>query len=265
MLYPFPMTEPKTRRAFLLGASAFALAAAGCGRSGTAAGDATAARPGEIVFHRGNGAEPLSLDPHHVAGNWELNIVGDMLVGLTTEDAEANPIPGAAESWEESEDGKTWTFHLRDHRWSDGRPVTADDFVYAWRRILDPKTAANYAYFLYLIKNAEAVNTGKMPLTALGVTATDAKTLVVALEHPVPYLLQFMMHVTTYPVPRHVVEAKGDAWTKPGSYVCNGPYVLAEWAPNDHIVTVKNPSFYDAANVHIARTIFYRLAAGESA
>jgi oligopeptide transport system substrate-binding protein len=270
------MIESQTRRAFLTSVGGAALLAA-CGQSETAkqaqSGPAIAGGPGEIILNRGNAAEPLSIDPHHAQGNWEANIIGDLLVGLTTEDADANPIPGAAERWEQSEDGKTWTFHLRDHQWSDGQPVTAQDFLYAWRRILDPKTASTYAYFLYLIKNAEAVNTGKMPGTALGAKSPDDKTLIVELEHPVPFLLQFMTHMTTYPVPRHVVEAKGDAWTKPGSYIGNGPYVLAEWSPNDHVTLLKNDKFYDAANVKIDRAIFYpttdydaalrRLRAGE--
>src|SRR6185436_2330538 len=141
-----------------------------------------------IVFNRGNGAEPKSLDPALIDGIWESQIDGDLIVGLTTEDAAAKPIPGAAESWEPSPDGLTWTFHLREHVWSDGVPVTADDFVYAWRRILDPKTAASYAYYLYPVKNARDGNTGKQPLTALGVAAPDAKTLVVTLEHAVPFM-----------------------------------------------------------------------------
>ena len=249
-----------TRRAFLTSVGGAALLAA-CGQNETTkqaqSGPAATAQPGEVVLNRGNAAEPLSIDPHHAQGNWEASIIGDLLVGLTTEDADGNPIPGAAERWEESEDGKTWTFHLRDHQWSDGQPVTAQDFLYAWRRILDPKTASTYAYFLYLIKNAEAVNTGKMPGTELGAKSPDDKTVIVELEHPVPFLLQFMTHMTTYPVPRHVVDSKGDAWTKAGSYVGNGPYVLSEWNPNDHITLVKNPKFYDAANVKIDRAIFY--------
>src|SRR6185437_7863586 len=268
------MIEPQTRRAFLTSVCGAALLTA-CGQSTPSqqARNGTAAKPGEMVFNRGNAAEPMSLDPHHVQGNWELNIVGDMMVGLTTEDADAKPIPGAAERWEQSEDGKSWTFHLRDHHWSDGMPVTAQDFVFAWRRILDPKTASTYAYFLYLIKNGEAVNTGKMPGSELGVKAPDDKTLIVELEHPVPFMLQYVMHVTTYPLPRHLVEAKGDAWTKPGTYVSNGAYLLSEWSPNDHVTLVKNPTFYDAGSVKIDRTIFYpttdyeaalkRLRAGE--
>ena len=265
MIMPHP-----TRRAFLSSVGGAAFLAA-CGQSGTATtqaqskSGAASANPGEIVLNRGNAAEPLSLDPHHVQGGWEINILGDLMTGLTTENVKGEPIPGAAERWEQSEDGKTWTFHIRDHLWSDGKRVTAQDFVFAWRRILDPKTAASYAYYLYLIKNAEAVNTGKTPLDALGVRATDDKTLVVELERPVPYLLQFMTHVTTYPVPRHVVQEKGDAWTKPGTYVSNGAYALSEWSPNDHVTLLKNKNFYDAANVRIDRAIFYPTADYEAA
>ena len=267
------MSKTTTRRAFLASAGAAALLSA-CGESETVGrGTLAAARPGEIVLNRGNAAEPLSLDPHHANSVWEDNILADLLVGLTTEAADGTPLPGAAERWETSTDGKTWTFHLRDHLWSDGMPVTAEDFVYGWRRILDPKTASPYGYFLYLIKNGEAVNGGKMPLTALGAKAPDAKTLVVELEHPAPYLLEYLMHFTTNPVPRHVIEVKGDAWTKPENYVCNGPYTLADWIPNDRVTLIKNPKFYDAGNVKIDRTIFYpttdygaalkRLRAGE--
>ena len=249
-----------------------ALAACGDGAQTNKAA-APGASTGQVVLNRGNGAEPASLDPHRVNGNWEDHIVGDMILGLTTQDAKGEPIAGAAERWESSPDGLTWTFHLRDHQWSDGQPVTADDFVFSWRRILDPKFAASYAYYLHLIKNAQAVNTGKMPATELGVSAPDAKTLVVTLEHPAPYLAEYMMHASTFPVPRHVVEAKGDAWARAGNYVSNGAYTLVEWIPNDHITLEKNPRFYDAANVKVDRIVFYptmdytaaprRLRAGE--
>jgi oligopeptide transport system substrate-binding protein len=213
--------------------------------------------PGLVVVNHGNGAEPSTLDPHLAQGTWEDSIIGDMLMGLTTESAKGEPLPGAAERWETSADGLTWTFHLRDHQWSDGQPVTSQDFVYAWRRILNPKTTSPYAYFLYLIKNGEAVNARKMPETALGVTAPDDKTLVVQLEHPAPYLPQYLTHFTTYPVPRHVVEAKGDAWARPGNYVGNGAFTLVEWVPNDHVTLQKNPKFWDAANVKVDRVVFY--------
>jgi oligopeptide transport system substrate-binding protein len=216
--------------------------------------------PGQMTLYRGNAAEPETLDPSLAQANWEDNIIGDMLVGLMTDDARGHPIPGMATSWTTSPDGLTWVFKLRDALWSDGTPVTADDFIFSWRRILDPKTAGRYAYFLYIIKNAEAVNSGKLPLTALGVDAPDAHTLRVVLSHPAPYFLEMLTHMTLYPEPRHVVQAKGGAWTRPGNYVSNGPYVLKEWRPNDHITLVKNPRFYDAAHVKVTRVIYYPTA-----
>jgi oligopeptide transport system substrate-binding protein len=209
------------------------------------------------TLYWGNAAEPESLDPSLAQGVQEDTIIGDLMVGLMTADAHARPIPGMAQSWTTSEDGLTWTFKLREALWSDGVPVTADDFVFSWRRILDPKTAAPYAYFLDVIKNAKPVNKGKMPLTALGVQALDPRTLEITVEHPVPYLLEMLMHMTMVPEPRHVVEAKGKNWTKPGTYVSNGAYTLTEWVPNDHITSIKNPNFYDATNVTLERVIYY--------
>lgn len=256
---------PTTRRAFLTSAcGAAALPLFGCGDNGntnTAAGSgggtAPSSTPGLVVLNRGNGAEPKTLDPHHTEGTWESNVVGELLLGLTTEDESANPVPGAALSWDTSADGKTWTFHLRDHQWSDGKPVTAQDFVYAWQRILNPKTAAQYASLLYIFKNAEAINGGKMPVESLAAKAIDDKTLQLELEHPAPYIPELLMHQTTYPVPRHLVEMQGEGWTKPGVYVGNGAFLLKEWIPNDHITIEKNPKFYDADNVKVDRIVFY--------
>ena len=225
------------------------------------------------VLNRGNEGEPKSLDPQFIDGTWEANIVGDMLVGLTTEDAAARPIPGAATDWSVSPDGKTWTFHIRKHLWSDGTPVTAGDFVFAWRRLLNPKSAVPYAYNMWVIKNAEAISAGRLPVTALGAKATDDRTLVVTLEHPAPYLPELLDHHTAYPLPRHAVEKFGNAWARPEHYVANGPYIVREWVPNDHITLVKNPRFYDAKHVRIDIVNFYptsdaaaavnRLRAGE--
>lgn len=223
-----------------------------CSRSG---GNQTVHAPDYLV--RGNGAEIKSLDPHYIDGQWEANVVGDVLIGLTTDAANGEPMPGAATSWETSPDGKTWTFHLRDHVWSDGQPVTAEDFAFAWRRILEPARGAPYSYYLWLIKNAHAISQGAMPTSALGVTAKDDKTLVVTLEHPAPYMLQYLLHQAVFPVPRHTVMAKGDAWAKPENYVANGPYIPKEWVPNDHVTLVKNPRFYDAQNVRL-QTIIYK-------
>ncbi|HEY0106092.1 MAG TPA: peptide ABC transporter substrate-binding protein [Rhizomicrobium sp.] len=234
-------------------AAALLVLLAGCTKFGS--GNQTIHSPDFLV--RGNGSEIKSLDPHYIDGQWEAYVVGDLLVGLMADAPDGTPMPGAATSWETSPDGKTWTFHLRDHVWSDGQPVTAQDFVFAWRRILEPARGAPYAYYLWLIKNAQAISAGKMPTSALGIRAVDDKTLVVTLEHPAPYMLEYLLHQAVFPVPRHVLLAKGDAWAKPENYVANGPFVPKEWVPNDHITLVKNPRFYDAANVRL-RTVIYK-------
>ena len=208
------------------------------------------------VLTRGNGAEPKSLDPHFIDLIPESNIVGDLLVGLTTFDPAAHPVPGAADRWSVSADGNTWTFHVRNQLWSDGTPVTAHDFVFAWQRLLDPKTGAYYAYNLWLLKNAHAISNGRLPPSALGVTAQDDSTLVVSLEHPAPYLPELLTHETAYPLPRHTVVALGNKWSRPGSFVGNGAYIPVEWVPNDHIALMKNPRFYDAAHVRIDKVVY---------
>ncbi len=219
----------------------------------------------EMVLNRGNGNEPDSLDPHFAGGTSEDNIIGDLLMGLTTLDASARPIPGAAERWDVSPDGRTWTFHLRDHVWSDGVKVTADDFVFAWRRVLDPKSASRYAYNLWAVKNARAVSEGKLPVASLGVVAKDLRTLLVTLEHPAPYLPDLLAGLQALPLPRHLVQAKGSGWARPGVYVGNGAYVLREWLPNDHVTLARNPRFYDAAHVRIDRVNFYPITDANAA
>ncbi len=124
--------------------------------------------PDAGTFRLGNAAEPFTLDPTMSDATWENFIIGDLMMGLTTEDPKARPIPGMAERWETSPDGLTWTFHLREAQWSDGMPVTAEDFLFAWRRLLDPKIAASYAYYPYVIINAQAINAGHLPGSALG-------------------------------------------------------------------------------------------------
>ena len=230
--------------------------ASACGQNGDQGGGLTETA-NDLVLRRGNGAEPKTLDPQHASGTWESSIIGDLVVGLLTDDADGRPIPGAAETWEVSDDGLTWTFHLREHEWSDGTPVTAEDFVYAWRRILNPETAAAYASILYVFKNAEMINSGQMPPEALGAIAIDERTLELQLENPAPYLTELLTHFTSYPLPRQVVDVHGNAWTRPENHVGNGPYTLVDWVPNDHVTLAKNPLFYDAENVRIERVEFY--------
>ena len=208
------------------------------------------------VLNRGNGAEPDSLDPHFAGGLAEENILDDLMVGLTTLDAGGRPIPGMAQSWTTSPDGKSWTFHLRPALWSDGKPVTAGDFVFGFRRLLDPRTGSRYASNLWAIENAQEVSNGKMPPEKLGAEAPKPDTLILTLEHPVPYLPELLTHPTALPLPSAVVQAKGSTWPRPGAYVSDGPYMLKEWVPGDHITLVKNPRFYDAAKVAIDTVVY---------
>jgi len=213
----------------------------------------------EAVLHRGNGAEPVTLDPHGSAGTWESNILRDLFMGLYADGPDGEPILGSAEAHEVSEDGLVHTLTIREGLvWSDGVPVTAGDFEFALKRILDPNTAARYASLLYLIDGAEAINSGADPdLDNLGVTALDDRTLEIRLNRPAPFMPWLMAHVTMYPVPKHIIEQYGDDWTRPNRIVSNGPYTLTEWVPNDHITVVKNPLFYDADNIAIDEVVFY--------
>ena len=210
----------------------------------------------QIVLRVGNVGEPKTIDPHFVSGTWENRIVGDMFIGLTTEGPGGSTIPGAAESWTVSDDGLTYTFALRDHKWSDGTPVTAQDFVFSMQRILTPDNAAEYASLLYTIKNAEAVNSGQAAPEEVAVRAIDDKTLEITLEAPAPYFIDQLTHYTAFPVPQHVVEKHGNDWIKKDNIVSNGPYVLNEWIPNTHVILDKNPQFYDADNVKIDQVIY---------
>ncbi|GAA2861754.1 peptide ABC transporter substrate-binding protein [Aminobacter sp. P9b] len=206
----------------------------------------------EVVFNRGNSADPESLDPHKTSTVYEAHILRDLFFGLVMQDQGANLIPGAAESWTVSDDGKVYTFKLRQGAtWSDGSPVTAEDFVYSFRRLEDPATGAEYASMLYPIVNAEEVNTGKAKLEDMGVKAVDASTLEVTLKAPTPYFLEMLTHQAAYPVNKAAIEKLGADWIKPGNLVSNGAFTLAEFVPNDHIKLLKNPKFYDAANVKV--------------
>jgi oligopeptide transport system substrate-binding protein len=209
------------------------------------------------TLNRGNGAEPETLDPTFAGTQGEDNIIGDLMVGLTTLDARGQPVPGMAERWTVSKDGLTWTFTLRTARWSDGAFVTADDFDFAFRRLLNPKTGSRYAYNLWPIKNARAVNGGKMPETALGIAVPKPTTIILTLESPAPYLPELLAHISASPLPRHAIEKHGTAWARPGTHVSNGPYRLESWRPNDRVTLVRNPRFFDAAKVAIETVVYF--------
>ena len=176
----------------------------------------------------------------------------DLYEGLVTEAANGELSPGVAESWTVSDDGLVYTFKLRQNaKWSNGDPVTANDFVFAYQRIQDPATAAEYANILYPIKNAQKVNKGELKGDQLGAKAVDDHTLEITLEAPTPYFLGQLMHQTAYPIHKASVEKFGDAFTKPGNLVTNGAFMLESFTPNDKIVLRKNPNYHNAANVKV--------------
>jgi oligopeptide transport system substrate-binding protein len=213
---------------------------------------------GQVCLEYGNTVDPLTLDPQKATTTTEAAIIGDLIMGLTTDAPDASVQPGAATSWETSPNGLVWTFHLRPGAvWSDGVPVTADDFVFAYRRILNPELASSYAYLLYIIKNGQAVNAGKAPPSALGVRAVNPLTLEMTLEHPAPHLPELLKHQSFFPVPKHAVEKYGDSWVSPGKYVSNAGYTLTSWKLGDYVRIQKNPRFWDAKNVCVDRVDFY--------
>jgi oligopeptide transport system substrate-binding protein len=204
--------------------------------------------------------EPRSMDPLLTNDVQGQRIADDMFEGLTTIDIGGRAAPGVAASWETSTDGLTWTFHLRpEARWSNGAPVTAHDFVYAWRREVDPKTAAAYAQALEPIVHALEIANGQASVDSLGAEALDTHTLRVRLNGPTPYLLDLLAQQYLYPVYEPAIERYGDDWVRPQNMVCNGAFRLRERLIGDRIVLEKNPAYWDAAHVRLQRVTYYVL------
>ncbi len=212
------------------------------------------------TWRRGETADPGSLDPAKTSTAVEQHVLDELLEGLVAWDIRGEVQPGVAARWEVSADKLTYTFHLRpDARWSNGAPVTAGDFVFSFRRVMDPKTGAGYASILYTVKNGEAVNTGKLPVEALGIQAPDPATCVITLEHPAPYFLAQLTHMTALPVYPPDVARYGTAFARAGRLVGNGPFVLKSYRPNDAMVLERNPQFHDAAAVSLEREVILPL------
>ncbi len=234
----------------------------GCGQRGTA----VAAGNRDQVIHIGNLTEPTDLDPHVISSQQDAQITMALFEGLAQYDPkDSTPVPAVAERWEHSTDGLTWTFHLRRNaKWSNGDPVTAHDFVFAYRRMLTPSLAAEYASMLYVLKNAQPLNGGKLAdVTQLGARAADDHTLVLTTEYPVPYLPSMVCHAAWYPLHRPTLEKyagltqRGSAWTRPGNHVGNGYFVLTEWKPHQFIRVTKNPHYWDRDAVKLTAAVFY--------
>lgn len=210
------------------------------------------------IWRRGEYADPGSLDPHKVTTSVEAHILDELYEGLTVYDGHAVLRPGVAKRWDISADKTVYTFHLRpDARWSNGAALTAKDFVYSFRRLMDPKTGAPYANILYTVKNAQTVNAGGLPLDALGIRALDEATLEITLEHPTTYFLEQLTHFTALPVYGPSVERWGTGFARAGRMVGNGAFVLRSYTPNDRLVLQKNQQFHDAGQVALDGEIIY--------
>ncbi len=205
----------------------------------------------DLVFI--NGLDPDTLDPALITGQSDGRIVSELFEGLLRFNQAGEPEPGVASSWEISPDHLTYIFHLRpEARWSDGKPVTADDFVCSWRRLLNSETAAPYSYQLFAVRGAEAFAAGNgKDFSRVGIEAPDQQTLKVTLKNPMPYFLQLCALWPLFPVRIDLIDRVGDDWIKPEHIIGNGPYLLSSWRLNDKIVLQKDPLYWDAKHVSL--------------
>jgi oligopeptide transport system substrate-binding protein len=219
----------------------------------------------EQILHRGIGHDLAGLDPHLATQASDYNVLSALLEGLVTEDpVDLHPVPGVAERWDVSPDGTTYTFFLRSNaRWSNGDPVTAQDFIASWRRMLTPSLGADYANLLYVIQGAQAFNKGSAGFEQVGLSAPDARTLRVKLEHPTPYFLSLLNHQAWFPVHVPSIEKLGgvasreNPWARPGTFIGNGPFNLVSWRIGQDIVVEKSSTYWDAGHVRLNGIHFY--------
>ena len=210
------------------------------------------------IIHRGNGEEPQTLDPHLAEGVPSANILRDLFEGLTSTAPDGRIMPGAAVHWDISRDGLVYTFYLDPNgRWSNGEPVTAEDFVWSWQRVVNPESGAAYGRMLAPVFNAEAIFAGRMPPEELGVTALSPTTFQVRLNAPTPYFLGLLTHPTTYPVHRPSLAAHGSRHVRPGNLVSNGAFRLSVWEVRSRIELERNPYYREADRVVIERVVLY--------
>ncbi|ALM51291.1 peptide ABC transporter substrate-binding protein [Halomonas huangheensis] len=207
----------------------------------------------------GNGAEPGTLDPQKVSGNWETRITRTLFDRLINYAPDGSLEPGLAERWDISADGLRYTFHLRDAHWSDGEPITASDAVFALRRVLAPGTANHNANLYYPIVGAHSINAGDAPAESLGVNALDERTLEIRLTEPTAWFLQALAMSEAAPLPEHLLNSDVSDWTRPGVMVSSGPFVLTDWHPQDHIDVTRNPHYYSADEVALDGIVFHAI------
>jgi len=211
------------------------------------------------------GPSPETMDPALNSASDGATYILHAFTGLLSTDKNSNIVAGLAEKWEHSDDGLTWTFHLRpDLKWSDGTDLTAEDFVYSWKRLADPALAAPYGYdLLSVVAGYEEASNGD--LDALQVSAPDKDTFVVKLSSPCTFFDQIAAFVSTAPVQKKTVEENGDAWaTKPETYVSSGPYRMTEYVDGDRIVYEKNPYYYDKDNITFDKIVWHLIEDGNS-
>jgi oligopeptide transport system substrate-binding protein len=226
--------------------------------SGPIGGESGTELHAQQVLHLGNGAEIQTLDPHRNQEVPGSNVLRDLFEGLINEAPTGEPVAGGAESWTISDDGKTYVFTLRRNaRWSNGEPVTAEDYVYGLRRSIDPKTLSRYSFILSPIVNADDIAAGKLPPTDLGVRALDGYTVEITLANPTPYFLGLLAHSSTYPLHRKSLETHGDQFTRPGNLVGNGAFMLSDWVVQSHIKVVRNPNYWDNEHTRLDEVWFY--------
>jgi oligopeptide transport system substrate-binding protein len=248
----------------------------GCGKKDPATSSASpaaaASAPGSKILRIGNGSEPKDIDPHVVTGVQEHKIITALLEGLVTYSETGDIAPGVAERWEISPDGLTYTFHLRANaKWSNGEPVTSQDFANSFKRILTPTLASEYAYKLFHLVGAEEFNAGKLTdFSQVGVATPDGRTLRLTLKHRTPFLLESLKHYAWFPVHIPTVEKfggldrPGSTWTRPGNFIGNGPFQLVDWKPNQKITTVRAPTYWDAARVKLDGIDFFAIESADT-
>jgi oligopeptide transport system substrate-binding protein len=225
----------------------------GCG-SDSASGQSDTTKQ---ELHLTMGDDLPSADIAKATDQYSFNILSNTMEGLVRLDKDGKAVPGMATDWEIGQDGKTYTFHLRDAKWSNGDVVTANDFVYSWKRTLDPKTASQYAFMMQSVKGATEYNSGKGADSEVGIQAKDDKTLVITLNNPTPYFLNQMAFPTFFPLNQKYVESKGkDFGTSVETALSNGPFKLSDWQHETSVTIEKNGDYWDAGTVKLQNVTF---------